>query len=385
MARPLPFAVSAHRIGILRVRILVATVGHSGDDDRIYYKEIVSLLEAGHQVALMTRGQPAFEPGITNFEHFDSGAVGLRRFGVALADLGTRWQPDVLVIHEFELLLAGSRLKKAQRIPLIYDVHEPHQELWETFSTKPAPIKKMVNWGLDRFEKSFLTHVDHVLATSDTIAERYRGRGLLTTLIPNFPRLFSLAKIEVSNRQPSVIYQGQLSVERGIANLIQAFAPIPKRSPGARLEIIGPERLPGIIESLRSLAGRLGLAKAVTIRTAMSHPEVLARMMQVQVGVIPFTDLPLFKAAVPVKLFEYMLCGCAVVASDLPPIRRYAGDAALWVPPGDVEALHAALFRLLSDESHRTDLAVRGRDLIEKGYNWQAVEPDFLSVFEALQ
>jgi len=52
---------------------------------------------------------------------------------------------------------------------------------------------------------------------------------------------------------------------------------------------------------------------------------------------------------VPNKVFQGAAAGCAVVTSDTAPQRRMLGDAAAFVPPGDPEALAAALLRLAED------------------------------------
>jgi glycosyltransferase involved in cell wall biosynthesis len=55
--------------------------------------------------------------------------------------------------------------------------------------------------------------------------------------------------------------------------------------------------------------------------------------------------------ASPLKLFEYMAAGAAIVASDLPAIRDVLrdGENALLVAPGDPAALAAGLSRALGD------------------------------------
>jgi glycosyltransferase involved in cell wall biosynthesis len=52
---------------------------------------------------------------------------------------------------------------------------------------------------------------------------------------------------------------------------------------------------------------------------------------------------------VPNKVFQGAAAGCAIVTSDTAPQRRTLGDAAVLVPPGDPEALAAALRRLAAD------------------------------------
>ena len=55
------------------------------------------------------------------------------------------------------------------------------------------------------------------------------------------------------------------------------------------------------------------------------------------------------RRVVPNKVFQGAAAGCAIVTSDTPPQRRLLGEAAVLVPPGDPEALAAALRRLAAD------------------------------------
>ena len=62
-----------------------------------------------------------------------------------------------------------------------------------------------------------------------------------------------------------------------------------------------------------------------------------------------FGTTPKARRVVPNKLFQGAAAGCALVTSDTPPQRRALGDAALYVPAGDGEALAEALRRLAAD------------------------------------
>jgi glycosyltransferase involved in cell wall biosynthesis len=59
---------------------------------------------------------------------------------------------------------------------------------------------------------------------------------------------------------------------------------------------------------------------------------------------------------VPNKVFQGAAAGCAIVTSDTAPQRRLLGDAAVFVPPGDPDALADALLALASDPQRVADL-----------------------------
>jgi len=58
---------------------------------------------------------------------------------------------------------------------------------------------------------------------------------------------------------------------------------------------------------------------------------------------------------------EAMRCETPVVCSDTTSLPELAGDAALTVPPTDVEALANALVRVLTDSDLRRGMLERGR------------------------
>ena len=75
----------------------------------------------------------------------------------------------------------------------------------------------------------------------------------------------------------------------------------------------------------------------------------------------------------PIKLFEYMASGRALVASDLPGFAEVLKDDtnALLVPPGDVAALVGAIRRLRADEPLRQRLGAQAQ-ADARQYTWAA-------------
>ncbi len=72
----------------------------------------------------------------------------------------------------------------------------------------------------------------------------------------------------------------------------------------------------------------------------------------------------------PMKMFEYMACGRAIISSDLPVIREVLGEAnAILCPPEDANAWSQALETLILDEARRLEL---GRCALQdvQQYTW---------------
>lgn len=74
----------------------------------------------------------------------------------------------------------------------------------------------------------------------------------------------------------------------------------------------------------------------------------------------------------PMKMFEYMAVGRAMIASDLPVLHEVLDDCnAVFCPPEDVDAWSAALRALLDDPNRRGQLAGQARSDILR-YTWRA-------------
>jgi glycosyltransferase involved in cell wall biosynthesis len=84
------------------------------------------------------------------------------------------------------------------------------------------------------------------------------------------------------------------------------------------------------------------------------------------------------------KLMDYMALGRPVVAFDLAEHRVTAGDAAVYVEPGDDLALARAVVELMRDPARRRELGVRGRERVEKELAWTHSVPHLLDTYRAL-
>src|SRR5208282_1472347 len=71
---------------------------------------------------------------------------------------------------------------------------------------------------------------------------------------------------------------------------------------------------------------------------------------------------------VPNKVFQGAAAGCAIVTSDTPPQRRALSGAGVLVPPGDPDALAAALLQLAGDRGELARLRRRARELAEEQF-----------------
>jgi len=160
-----------------------------------------------------------------------------------------------------------------------------------------------------------------------------------------------------------VIYAGSFFGWKGVADLVTAAATLD----GFRLTLIGGE--PEHIERLRRQLAPGGAE--IEFLPRLPHPEVMARLGAACIAVLPNRPDADSAFTSPIKLFEYMAAGCAIVTSDLPAIREILGQAdAAWFRPGDPANLRDALQQLGNDCARAKTLGQRVHAM-SADYSWQ--------------
>lgn len=146
--------------------------------------------------------------------------------------------------------------------------------------------------------------------------------------------------------------------------LIEAFATLAPRHPDARLLLIaeGPLR-----DNLLALATGLGVVDRVCFAGSVPHSEVPAHVAAMDICVVPHSN----EYRSPIKLFEYMGQGRAVVAPRTEPIAMVVrdGENGLLFEPGSAAALAGALERLL-DSALRQRMGQQARADVLAHHTW---------------
>jgi glycosyltransferase involved in cell wall biosynthesis len=157
---------------------------------------------------------------------------------------------------------------------------------------------------------------------------------------------------------PVILGVGELSPRKDFATLVRAFAALRAQGRDCRLVILGRG---GQHDPLLALAAELGVAEHVAL-PGFSN-EVFAYMTHAAA----FALCSRWEG-MPVVLIEALGCGTPVVATDCPGgSRELLQDGAIGqlVPIGDVEALTAALARMLSEpkQAARNRAAARAYEI----------------------
>jgi glycosyltransferase involved in cell wall biosynthesis len=148
---------------------------------------------------------------------------------------------------------------------------------------------------------------------------------------------------------PAVLFVGRLSREKGILELVQAIDGL-----DARLVVAGDGPLRA------QVPGAHGFVPHHALGELYDRAAVVA--------------VPSLREGFGVACAEAMAHGKPVVASAVGGLLDLVvdGRTGLRVPPGDVEALHDALARLLADPELRARLGMAGRERVRERFSWAA-------------
>jgi glycosyltransferase involved in cell wall biosynthesis len=152
---------------------------------------------------------------------------------------------------------------------------------------------------------------------------------------------------------------------KGLPELIEAVAKL-RADHDVELVVVGSARPDGA--AARAIT-RLGLDDAVRFVSGISDTELADLFRSATVAAVPSRYEGFSLPAI-----EAMACGIPLVvttAGALPEVTGPDGLVSLHVPPGDAEALSAAIGRLLDDEPLRRRLGAAGRRRVVEQFTWE--------------
>ena len=147
--------------------------------------------------------------------------------------------------------------------------------------------------------------------------------------------------------------------------LVTMFAGLARERRELRLLIIGEGPLKSV---LADIAAKEGVTENVIFCGAVPHDRIPAHIAAMDLAVVPHTN----EYRSPIKLFEYMGQGKAVVAPRLEPVEMIITDGVngRLFPPDDEAAFRQVLEELIRNREVRNNLGARARlDVLDK-YTW---------------
>lgn len=292
-------------------------------------------------------------------------------------------RPDFVYERYNLFFVSGLWARRRHRVPWLVEVNAPLFD--ERCAYGGIRLKRLARWS----ERSVWRGADHVYAVTQVLARRIECEGVdpaRLTVTPNgidpavFEGLPSRAEAKRCLDLEDRVVLGFTGFVRQWHGLERVLDVMQRLRVPSHFVLVGdgPARA-----ALEQRALTLGLAANISFTGVVERSRVIGFINAFDIALQP--DVVAY--ASPLKLFEYLAAGCAIVAPDRPNIREIlAHDVNAWLfDPDDPDSFAEAVARLANDAGLRQRLGNAARTTIhQKHLTWTGNAERILACARAL-
>lgn len=357
------------------------TTVHPAKDVRIFYKECVSLANAGFDVTLLVLNGMSDQLNgvkIIGIQHPFTGRIDRIRNAPQIAlQAALKINADIYHFHDPEFLRVALQLKKTGK-KVIYDVHEdvPRQILAKYWI--PPVLRQLTSFLFEKFENHVAARLDYIVTATPFIKNRFLAINNNTIDINNYPILddFDLT-LSPSFDSQSVCYIGGIEKVRGIVELVEAID-----NTSMHLTLAGSF-------SDKALEIKMKQHRAwrhVDFKGFVDRKEITSILKHAMAGMVTLHPIINYVDALPVKMFEYMAAGIPVIASNFPLwkeiIERH--QCGIVVNPLNPDEIKNAMQLFIHDRAGAMRAGENGRRAVIDKYNWQIEAKKLITIYQQI-
>jgi glycosyltransferase involved in cell wall biosynthesis len=365
-------------------------------------KQVMSLLDRGFRVSVITRRDPGAEahrvrPGLRILEYPappESGGLAgyAAEYGVSFAaaaglllSLHVRDRIDLVQFCQPpDIYFPLGWLMRGLGSAVIVDQRDLMPEL---FAARYGPPRPGMAASLSRLEGWSQRVAQHTLTVNEYLRDRAASAGApwaRISIVRNGPVLRDIQDVEPDpavkkGRRHLACWVGVMGRQDRLDLLLDAVHHLvfDLGRTDCQVAIVGDGEC---LAETKTAAASLGLEPFVDFTGWISEPEVFRYLATADVGL----DASLQVEVSPVKAMEYMAFGLPFVAFDLQETRALGADAGTYAPPGDIAALGRAVDDLLRDGDRRGAMGRAGRERVGSALAWDRQAKRYVGVIEDL-
>lgn len=329
----------------------------------------------------------------------------------ALLRLLVATRPDVIHLHHLRSLLGYQTVLLARRlgIPTVLTVHgllhdgdlvadrerplEAPLRYSNLLMTVPQLLARLARGAHPRravrnyLIHAPLLHVDHVIALSRAERDLLARLGADPRRISVLPNALDLASypggrngLTAPPGPPTILFIGQLVPRKGFDLLARALPAVFAAVPAARCIIVSHNQAG--LPLLNQLLTASGVRSQVELRGRVSEAEKVRLLREAAVVVAPSRY-----EGFGIPLIEALLAEAPVVTTDVMAGNEVISheQTGLLTPYGDVNALAAAIIRLLRDPALAQQLARAGRQEALTRYGSDRLAAELEQIYQGLR
>ena len=303
------------------------------------------------------------------------------RYAKALAELARQERPAIIhAASNHWNGLTAVRTARQLGLPSIYEV----RGLWEVTrgSRNPEWAQSNMFKYMARMEADAAKGATKVFAITEALREEMISRGVdgdKITVVPNgvdtarftpIPRDEELASRLGVAGKTVIGYVGSVLDYEGIELMLEAARVLTRTREDFHVLIVGDG---AELQRFENYVEENELEHVVTFTGRVPHEEVERYYSLIDITPFPRLPLPVCEMVSPLKPFEAMAMGKAVVASDVAALKEIVtpGVNGYLHEKGSAESLIEQLTKLLDDAEHTRRIGAQARDWVVENRDWK--------------
>ena len=374
---------------------------HNMFDDRIYFKEALSLKNAGYQVYHICVGD------INHKFMSDEGIyiIQLRRFFFLknrilnkilktffckniykqIQKEAVKINTDIYHFHDYKLIKPARKIQAKTGSKIIFDAHDPYYQNIIGFNSENY-FKKTISLLYSRYiqylERKYLPFFDKIITTEENLANYYKNIiGFEPDIIYNYTT-FKINNVS-ENKKYDFIYCGKITAQRSVLHIIKAIYDVKKYKKNVKVVFVGKIVSSVLKKQIFNLIEELILHENVIFTGKIPYKNVVNYYKQSKIGLAVFQKIPVHYIILQIKLFEYTTLGLPIIGSNFGHVKRYIekDKTGLLVEPDNSNNIAKKMIKLLENNELYEQFR---KNTLEAAlnYQWSIMEKKLLEIYE---
>ena len=363
--------------------IFIGTSVHRWNDNRIFYKEAISLAKR-------------FDVQLHAPADFDQKSLhGVKIFGLPIwkkesdrrkirkelwVRLKKNTDSDIFIFHDPELIWIGIKAAIFSDIKVIYDIHENtiqsiRRKKWLTPLNK---IIAIIGYSLLQGVSKWI--FKHYILAEDSYKNFIKSNF---TVIRNYPIKKEWPKER--NKIFDLVYLGDVTEDRGGLLMIDLLSILTNIYPEVKLALVGNiEANANLLINKR--VNKLKLENHVQLFGYMNYPDAMEIVCKSKIGLCLLKPVQNYIYSYPTKLFDYMQAGVPYICSNFALYEELLNEcqAGITVDPMDVRTAAKEISSILEDSLKYDTMSKNGLSSLENSYNWATQEEKLFELIKTI-
>ncbi len=312
-------------------------------------------------------------------------------FYIRSLSLVKRMPADIYHAHDLNMLPVAWWAARKNGAKLVYDSHELYLD-----RNRFRPYTRLGKFIVGRIEAYLIRRAHAVITVNETIANELASRYMVQIpgVIMNAPSMDSSAYITSTGNGKSIrvalgigsdlhllLYTGSITFNRGLEKVIESLVYLPD----CHLVLMGygSDKFKA---GLQALALETGVGPRFSFFGPVPSEEVTTYASCADLGIAPIKNVCLsYYYCSPNKLFEYILAGVPVIASNFPEMEKviHKYEIGYTFDPEDPRGIARVIRKVFDNPQHYQKMKQNTINA-SSAYNWEKESKKLLEIYQTL-